>query len=143
MTNKNNINDNNNIDNNSNINDSNINDIQSLLAKNQKRKSIASKHLHAHPTTTTTTTAATQARISSSRTASQAMNESRYGDQQHNNTNGDDRTNIGTAVTDFSIADSRKAKALAASGSTCSSDSNRTSSTTITSEQWRSRRHES
>ena len=89
----NNINDNNNFDNNSNINDSNINDIQSLLAKNQKRKSIASKHLHAHPTTTTTT-AATQARISSSRTASQAMNESRYGDQQHNNTNDDDRTNV-------------------------------------------------
>ena len=89
---KNNIKDNNNIDNNSNINDSNINDIQSLLAKNQKRKSIASKHLHAHPTTTTT--AARQARISSSRTARQAMNESRYGDQQHNNTNDDDRTNL-------------------------------------------------
>ena len=42
---KNNINDNSNIDNNSNINDSNINDIQSLLAKNQKRKSMASMHL--------------------------------------------------------------------------------------------------
>ena len=40
------------------------------------------------------TTAATQARISSTRTASQAMNESRYGDQQHNNTNDDDRTNV-------------------------------------------------
>ena len=92
---KNNINDNNNIDNNSNVNDSNINDIQSLLAKNQKRKSIASKHLHAHPTTTTTTTtAARQARISSSRPARQAMTESRYGDQQHNNTNDDDRTNV-------------------------------------------------
>ena len=44
---KNKINDNNNIDNNININDSNINDIQSLLAKNQKRKNITSKHLHA------------------------------------------------------------------------------------------------
>ena len=43
-----NINNDNNVDNNSNINDSSINDIQSLLAKNQKRKSIASKHLHAH-----------------------------------------------------------------------------------------------
>ena len=48
---KNNINDNNHIDNNSNMNDSNINDIQSLLAKNQKQKSIASKHLHARRTT--------------------------------------------------------------------------------------------
>ena len=42
---KNSNNDNNNLDNISNMNDSNINDIQSLLAKNQKRKSMASKHL--------------------------------------------------------------------------------------------------
>ena len=89
---KNNINANDNIDNNSNINDSSINDIQSLSAKNQKRNSIASKHLHADPTTTAT--AARQARISSSRTARQAMTESRNGVQQHNNTNDDDRTNV-------------------------------------------------
>ena len=90
---KNNNNGNNKVDNNSNINDSSINDIQSLSAKNQKRKSIASKHLHAD-STTTTATAVRQARISSSRTARQAMTESRYGDQQHNNTNDDDRTNV-------------------------------------------------
>ena len=50
---------------------------------------------------------------------------------------------IGTVVTDFCIAESRNAKTVAASGSTCSNDSNRTSSTTTTSEQRRSRRHKS